>query len=572
MKEVVDYLTGVTDDLSSELATSENTLSGFRTDESVVAPLEEATMLLQQRANLEGMRVQTLSMFEAAGAEVRVLEQQLDAIIPGLASTLSSGGGRTVEAMSLRIAELEVALEEKLAKNPQLADNPSIDPDFVKEQGQVKLLKSQLIDRARALVANAGITSSGESLTSESALDRIAELQGLLLIGRVKVQSLAAQLEPLQESIAGIDAAIRELPQRDIQLLRLNRTVETRAALFTELQKKLQEARIAEQSELGYVEIVDNAVVPLDSVRPRVPLNLALGALLGLLLGIAAAFVRNALDNKVRRPEDVRRAGLGLLGGIPNLSRIVKSDFDGQKRVTLNGGRFDTALVTLLNPLSPVSEGYRRLRTNIQYSDPDRETRVIMVTSAEPGEGKTVTSANLAVAYAQSGRRTVYVDADLRKSSGHKMFGVNREPGLVNLVFEPEDYSLETFRSNIDDLYVIPAGRTVPNPAEVLESQRMRDLLKRLREQFDIIIVDTPPVLAVADSLLLSQQTDACVLVCSANATNIHALETTAGMLRDVEAPIVGVVLNKLDRKSSASYSYGYSYRSYYGDRPVANV
>ena len=117
---------------------------------------------------------------------------------------------------------------------------------------------------------------------------------------------------------------------------------------------------------------------------------------------------------------------------------------------------------------------------------------------------------------------------------------------------------------------MIPAGRNVPNPAEVLESMRMRDLLRMLREEFDVVVVDTPPVLAVADALLLSRQTDACVMVCSANNTSIHALESSAQMLRDVDAPLVGVVLNKLERSSASSYSYGYSYHSYYGERPTA--
>ncbi len=571
MKVAVDYLTGVTDDLFAELQTSENSLSGFRSDESVVAPEEEARQLLQQRAMLEGLRVEAESRLQAATAEVDVLEEQLNSILPGLATRLSSGGGLTIERLGMRIAELEVELEEKLAKNPSLESDPSLDSDYVRQRDQVESLKAQLAARARALVDNAGLSSSGESaLSSEETIERITEIQGQLLVKRVEVRSQEARLKPLNENISSIESTLSRLPARDIQLSRLNRTVETRADLYIELLKKLQEARIAEQSELGYVEIVDNPVVPSRSVRPRVPLNLALGALLGLLLGIAGAFVRNALDNKVRRPDDVRRLGLNMIGAIPNLSRVVKADFGGQKRVTLNGGRYDTALVSLLNPLSPISEGYRRLRTNIQFSDPDRETRVIMVTSAEPGEGKTVTSSNLAVAFAQSGRRTVYVDADLRRASGHKVFGVNREPGLVEVLFDPANHRIESFRSGIDDLYIIPAGRSVPNPAEVLESLRMRDVLRMLRDEFDVVIVDTPPVLAVADALLLSRQTDACIMVCSANATNIHALETSAEMLRDVEAPVVGVVLNKLDKNSSSGYSYGYSYQSYYGDRPTA--
>ena len=251
---------------------------------------------------------------------------------------------------------------------------------------------------------------------------------------------------------------------------------------------------------------------------------------------------------------------------------MIKSDFDGQKRVSLNGTTYDTALITLLNPLSPVAEGYRRLRTNIQFSDPDRDIRVVMVTSAEPSEGKTISSANLAIAYAQSGRRTLYLDTDLRRANGHKVFGIPREPGLVDLLFDSVSPNLSSFASGIEDLYVIPAGRSVPNPAEVLESMKMQKFLDRVRDEFDVVVVDTPPLLAVADALLVTRQADTCLLVCSANSTTIHALDTASSMLRDVGANLAGVVLNKMEGSSSSGYGYGYgySYQNYYGEKPVA--
>jgi capsular exopolysaccharide synthesis family protein len=203
-------------------------------------------------------------------------------------------------------------------------------------------------------------------------------------------------------------------------------------------------------------------------------------------------------------------------------------------------------MISLLNPLSPVAEGYRRLRTNIQFSRPDAKVQMIMITSPGPGDGKTVTAINLAVTMAQAGRRTLYIDADVRRPQGHRMIGVPREAGLVELLFDALPDSIEQFATSIDSyLYVIPAGRDVPNPAEVLGSRKMKNFLARWRKEFDVIVIDTPPTLLVADALILASTCDTTLVVCSAGVTNWQAVDQCSDALRSVGADVIGVLLNR---------------------------
>ena len=569
MRVAREYLDEVTGDFYTQLQLSQDQLRGFMNEETVVAPEEEARQLLGQISELEKMSYQTRSQLEMAKSELTGFEEELNALIPGLADRLASADGKVIDRLSESIAALEVKKQQRLARNPGLAANP--DKELNEIRGEIESLSQQLDDRIASLIASEnGIVNASE--TTEESLSTIAYLRRQITGKKIETKSLEARLGPLEENLAQYKARYSVLPGQQIKLNSLSRNYATQEKLYSEFFERKAEAEIAEKSELGYVEIIDHAVVPLLRVKPNVPVNLVLGSLLGLMLGLLAAFVRHALDNKVRKPEDVKKLGLNLMGGIPNLDRVIKSDFDGQKRVSLNGTTYDTALITLLNPLSPVAEGYRRLRTNIQFSDPDRDIRVVMVTSAEPSEGKTISSANLAIAYAQSGRRTLYLDTDLRRANGHKVFGIPREPGLVDLLFDSVSPNLSSFASGIEDLYVIPAGRSVPNPAEVLESMKMQKFLDRVRDEFDVVVVDTPPLLAVADALLVTRQADTCLLVCSANSTTIHALDTASSMLRDVGANLAGVVLNKMEGSSSSGYGYGYgySYQNYYGEKPVA--
>lgn len=218
-------------------------------------------------------------------------------------------------------------------------------------------------------------------------------------------------------------------------------------------------------------------------------------------------------------------------------------------------------LITLLNPKSPVSEAYRTLRTNISFSAVDTELQVIMVTSAGQGEGKSTTSANLAVVYAESDKKVLLIDADLRKPTAHRIFNISNRWGLTSLLSGQTVLQDVVQDTGIPNLQVIPSGTVPPNPAEMLASKRMKQVLEQLRQAFDIIIIDTPPTLAVTDAQVISTRSDGVILVIDAGNVKRELAIKAKANLEHVQARILGVVLNNMDRKESESYYY------YYGSR-----
>ncbi|MCL6458422.1 MAG: CpsD/CapB family tyrosine-protein kinase [Gorillibacterium sp.] len=218
-------------------------------------------------------------------------------------------------------------------------------------------------------------------------------------------------------------------------------------------------------------------------------------------------------------------------------------------------------LITESNPKSPISEGYRMLRTNIEFSTIDHKLQVIMVTSSKPSEGKSTTSANLAVAFAQANKRVLLIDADLRKPSQHHIFGKSNRIGLTTALFRQQELHEVIQHTNTVNLSVIQAGPTPPNPSELLSSKQMAGLLAKTREMYDVIIIDTPPILAVTDAQIIATQSDGVVLVVDSGKVKKEVVLKAKASLEHVNAKLIGVVLNNINRKHSDSYSY------YYGER-----
>lgn len=225
-------------------------------------------------------------------------------------------------------------------------------------------------------------------------------------------------------------------------------------------------------------------------------------------------------------------------------------------------------LVTLKNPNSNVAEAYRILRTNIQFSSPDKKIKSILITSSGPSEGKTTTSVNLAVAIAQAGSRVIIIDCDQRKPMVHKFLKASNLLGLSNLLIGEVTIDEAVISSGVENLYILSSGTMPPNPSELLASDKMKTLLNTLKETYDYIILDTPPVIMVADAQILSKYADGCILVIASGEVDRKAAAKAKESLEIVNAKIIGVVLNKLDTKRKGYYSY-YSnfYYSDYGQR-----
>ncbi len=323
------------------------------------------------------------------------------------------------------------------------------------------------------------------------------------------------------------------------------------------VREKLQETRIAEESEIAYAELIEPAGVPRVPVSPDIRRNLILGMLLGFVGGSGLVFVREAFDTHVRAPEDLEELCDRVLGVIPSMNPLLEAEFDGDE-VEIEGQSLRSTAVMLTAPQSSAAEAYRQLQVNLRYARPDASTRSLIVTSPERGDGKSTTSLNLAIAAARSGETVALVDADLRNPQLHCLLDVSSTPGLPEALYDDASF----INPGVDNLPFLPSGDTCPNPSELLGSQHMDRFVTSLVEEVDLVVIDTPPALPFSDPTALMPHTDGALLVASANETDRRAFERAHSKLDSVGPRVLGGVLNRFDPESG-TYGY-YEYYDYY--------
>ena len=354
-----------------------------------------------------------------------------------------------------------------------------------------------------------------------------------------------------------------ELNRGAIQYNIVRRDAETYRSVYEGLLQKMKEAGVSVGLRSNNIRIVDSAWVPTGPVSPNIPRSMEIGLILGLLAGLGLAFVLESLDNTVRTPEQALAiADAPSLGVIP-LGSTTGSNRDRKLAWKTSTARETIALVTLVAPKSDISESYRSLRTAILLSSFKGPPKLLLVTSPLPGEGKTTTAVNIAVVLAQKGSRVLLIDCDLRRPTIHKIFDIPSQPGLSDFLVGVADSDAVICPTSLANLSVIPAGAIPPQPAELLGSAVMKNCLNRWRQEYDFIIIDSPPALSVTDAVLLSADVDSVLLVLRAGHTTKTALRRTCGILGQVNAKILGTVLNGLDVHTS-DYQY-YYYGKYYG-------
>ena len=319
------------------------------------------------------------------------------------------------------------------------------------------------------------------------------------------------------------------------------------------LLEQYQQARLQEATIAPYIEILDSAS-PAFRIGTSLRQRIILGVLVGLLLGLAGAFFLEYLDQTIKSSADIERVlGIPVLGAIP---------YDAKLAPRSGGHRGSLVTINQLDPDEPIVESYRALRTNVTFVGAEKPLQFIAVTSPGPREGKSTTAINLALTLAQSGRRTILVDGDLRRSTIHRAFGLVQEPGLTDILIGGVS-TAEGIRPEVaEKLDLLPSGSTPPNPSELLGSSAMDALIKELRHDYEYVIVDTPPTLPVTDAAVVASNADATILVVRSGDTEETAAQRALDQLRRVRARIAGAVLNAVSPKKDPQYSYySYSYR-----------
>jgi non-specific protein-tyrosine kinase len=371
-----------------------------------------------------------------------------------------------------------------------------------------------------------------------SLLQQIADLDSQIELAEIKIDALGDSRTAAEE----------------VELTQLHDELTQKQAMRDPLRASLDELRLAKAQSSDSIIVVEGAKVPQTPIRPRALTNTLLAAVVGAMLALGLIFLIEYLDDRLKTPQEVvALAAAPILGTIPRMPQ------SGRKPLAP-----DEVLLSFLQPRHPITEAYRTLRTNLQFSSVDAPLDSLVITSAKPNEGKTTTAANLAVVLAQSGRRVILVDADLRRPKVHHTFNLPQSPGLTEALLAGGQAVEEFLHTTVvPNLHVITSGEEPPNPAELLGSQRLQELLAHLRQQADFIIWDAPPLMPITDAQVLAGVMKNLLLVVELGRTQRNVLLRSSEALQHVGAHLLGVVLNNVRRSPHSSYYYEYG--DYYG-------
>jgi tyrosine-protein kinase Etk/Wzc len=531
------------------LAKAEDAIKGFKSRNQVVSLSDEAREVLSRMTEIDKMYAVTVTQKMA-------LEKKLEAIYSKLdyKADFSEGGSKMTSgavADSLRKSLLDLQIE---ATQLSIKGYPPEHPQIYKLNKQIEATKNKLVEEL------ANISKGGQAKPMPEMSDLLAQIPPL----QIELISLEARELAIRDFSSGYESDLSKLPYKELELTRLLRAKDVNENIYKMLLEKYEEAKITEAGKIGNVRVIDPAKEPLSPIKPRKALNLLIGLVVGLVLGIGLSFFLDSMDNSVKTAEEIETTfGIPVLGLIPSIQS------EDPRRKKRNGrdeiSKIASTLVTKYTPRSPISEAYRAIRTNIQFSKIDAPLRSIVVTSAAPSEGKSTTVANLAFTTALAGAKTLLIDADLRRPVVHSLFGLEREPGMTNILAERLAPEKVIKPSGVENLDILTCGAIPPNPSELLGSQRMKELVQQLKGKYDLVLFDSPPVITVTDTAVLSNQVEGVVLVVLSHGTDRRALARAKSLLSNVNANILGSILNKIDLTGiGSSYDYYYHYHYYY--------
>jgi non-specific protein-tyrosine kinase len=413
-------------------------------------------------------------------------------------------------------------------------------------------------ERARAVANELAVQLIRLSPTGSQQADveRQAFINHQLDELEVQIEDTQAEIEAKQAELGELFSA-RQIADTQAEINSLQQKRNTLQSNYADLLANTQRGAV------NSLEIIESATLPTVPVGPNRLMTILTAAAIGFVLAAGAAYLLEYLDDTIKTPDDIKR-----VSDLPTLAGIA--------RIKVEDG--ESPLVTQRQPRSPTSEAFRVLRTGVQFSNIDEQGGSLLVTSANPSEGKSVTAANLAVVMAQAGGSVLLVDADLRRPTQHKIFELSKNQGLTNVLLEmdlaDDGGKLHSLLQQMAQptgtkgLSVLTSGPIPPNPSELLGSAKMKKLLATLGEHYDFVIVDSPPVLAVTDAVVLGTQADGALLVTDSGRTRRNQLKQSVDSLREVNAHLIGVTLNRLTPKSDGYYYYYYYRDSYYNREP----
>jgi polysaccharide biosynthesis transport protein len=480
--------------------------------------------------------------------------------------------------INTELTRVNSELKGAAARQSELQASPDDDPEVIESR---VLLESPLLNQLRA--EHHAATRRYDALLKgpkganhpevQQAAEEVKTLKASILREVRNIKKAASrEVREIAKHAGGLDADLKtakkqahELNLLEIEYNNLRRTKDNTEKLYSLVLERTKESDLTQMMRVNNISIVDEPLEPTFAVYPRVPLNMAMGLFLGLVLGGAAAFMRGMLDRTIKIPDDVEdELGLSCLGLLPAFTPTSsKSAYAPRKK---RGRPVDDSsgapeLVVHDEPMSSIAEAARAIRTNLMFMAPDNPYQLLLVTSAGPSEGKTTVACCIAIAMAQAGQRVAIIDCDLRRPRLHRIFKAGSAVGVTTALLDG-NFDEIVKPTGVPDLSVVAAGPIPPNPAELFHSERFKALLESARGRFDRIIIDSPPVAAVTDPTVLSKLVDGTVLVVRAFKTRRDIARHAVRLVQSVGGNLAGVVLNAVDfSRMEYKYSHYYYYR-----------
>lgn len=541
---VRDFLVKQREEKYHELILAEEKLKNYQEKGGIIALDEQAKALIDVLTEFQSQRDAAQIEASMTKETLKQYKDELEKKNPSLAQYIESYAAEPrLKALQEQIAKLETQKDLALA-NKNAPENKLLIQQY---DSSIKDLKDKLDEQLKVYRTSIFALSPEE----------VKDLSIKVLEEEVKLKAAQTKKENLDDIVSKYDRKFNELPSQTIDLARYQRELSAYEKLYLLVEEKYQEALINEQSTPGNVLIIDEARRPVLPSKPNRLLIVLVGLFLGLGTGVGFAFVRNYFDNSVKTPEDIQNNNIFVLGWVPQIEILDENK--------------DFEFIVAKKPDSLHAEAYRALRTRIQFSNLTLKNGIqtLLITSSAPREGKTTTAVNVAGTFAQASKKTIILDCDLRKPRMHTVFKAQRFPGLTDYFFGKVSYEEILRKAELPNLYYITAGTIPSNPSEILSSEHMSNFLEKLKLEFDLIIIDSPPIVAVTDSEILSRLVDASILVVSAENTEIELMRKAAELLSNESKSFIGAVLNNFSYKSG--YGSYYKYYYYYSHQSKGN-
>ena len=562
-----EFLESQLDAISRRLQTSEEDLRAFKIENGLTELSEETRQLITKSSEIEAnyqaaktdavIRQKTLNFLN------RRLQQQ-DTLLTDINNILSTP---YIDELRKQIVETQAMITKLLAKNEYSVDHPQI----ILLNREIENTKAKLDMEVRKMINS---TSNSDPVRARS--DLITQI----ISAQIELEIANAKSEGFKSTTDLYNQQIAVLPDNELELARLTRNMAIDEKIHTMMVEKYEDTKVAEQAKMGNVRIIERATIPTSPIKPRVSTNILVGIIIGLGLGIGTAFLIHSLDTKLRTLDDIETyVRLPIVGTIPIIQESITRVEDFNRMIEQAEGESREQLIKSLHfvmmqlvshyaPKSPVAESYRTLRTNMVSKKHDGPL-TLLVTSSGPKEGKSTTIANLAITLAQMNSRVILIDCDLRRPMIHTKFSTEKENGSSDYLIDP-DIQLDMIvkPSGILNLDLITSGFVPPNPSELISSPRMEQMIAELKQNYDFILFDTPPIIAVTDALILTKKVDMTFIVVRIDYTEKGIIKRTKELIDNVAGTIDGIIINGINAQkyySKQSYYY-YYYFYYYGD------